>query len=103
MNDEPLSLAKAKKMGLRVARLPLDRYLQWGAGSGKSLTLNQMVNILLDLRKTGDWMTALKHVPRRKIVDAIDVSEKFRRKSHKSANRVTVRIDQLFENKGGKF
>ena len=68
VNNDPLSLAKAKKMGLRMARLPLDRYLQWGAGSGKSLTLNQMVNILLEMKKHGDWERALKYVPRRKLV-----------------------------------
>lgn len=68
-NNEPLSLAKAKKQGLRMARLPLDRYLQWGAGSGKSLTLNQMVNIMLEMKKHGDWNEALKYVPRRKLAD----------------------------------
>lgn len=68
-NNEPLSLAKAKKQGLRMARLPLDRYLSWGAGSGKSLTLNQMVNIMLTMKKHGDWERSLKYVPRRKIID----------------------------------
>lgn len=69
MNNEPLSLAKAKKEGLQMKRLPLDRYLQWGAGSGKSLTLNQMVSILLDVKTTGDWNYALRHVPRRKVME----------------------------------
>ncbi|XP_044733117.1 mitochondrial ribonuclease P protein 1 homolog [Chrysoperla carnea] len=69
MNNEPLSLAKAKKEGLRMKRLPLDRYLQWGSGSGKSLTLNQMVSILLDVKTTGDWNYALRHVPRRKVME----------------------------------
>lgn len=68
-NNEPLSLAKAKKHGLRMARLPLDRYLTWSSGSGKSLTLNQMVLIMLELKRTGDWRQALKYVPRRKVLD----------------------------------
>lgn len=68
MHNEPLSLAKAKKLGLKMARLPLDRYLQWGSGSGKSLTLNQMTHIMLDLKTTGDWRKSLSHVPRRKLV-----------------------------------
>jgi hypothetical protein len=68
-NNEPLSLAKAKKQGLRMARLPLDRYLNWGSGSGKSLTLNQMVTIMLEMKKHGDWNEALKIVPRRKVID----------------------------------
>nr|XP_023020170.1 mitochondrial ribonuclease P protein 1 homolog [Leptinotarsa decemlineata] len=69
MNSEPLSLAKAKREGLKMAKLPLDRYLQWGAGSGKSLTLNQVTSILLDAKKTGNWEIALRHVPRRKLMD----------------------------------
>lgn len=52
-----------------MAKLPLDRYLQWGSGSGKSLTLNQVTSILLDVKLTGDWKYALRHVPRRKVVD----------------------------------
>lgn len=67
INSEPLSLAKAKSLGLRMARLPLDRYLQFGSGSGKSLTLNQMTQILLDWKATKNWDKALIHVPRRKI------------------------------------
>lgn len=68
-NHEPLSLAKAKKQGLRMARLPLDKYIDWSSGSGKSLTINQMVNILLDLKKHGEWQRALRFVPRRKMAD----------------------------------
>lgn len=66
MNNEPLSLAKAKAEGLRMAKFPLDRYLEWGIGT-KSLTINQCLDIMLDLRVTGDWDKALVHVPRRKI------------------------------------
>lgn len=68
-NTDPLSLAKAKKQGLRMARLPLDRYLQWGGGSGKSLTINQMVRILLEMKKHADWERALQIVPRRKLAE----------------------------------
>ncbi|EDW85720.1 uncharacterized protein Dwil_GK23002 [Drosophila willistoni] len=97
VNNEPLSLAKAKRLGLRMARLPLDRYLQWGSGSGKSLTLNQMINIMLDMKKTGDWDTALKHVPRRKIVDSNQQTEqeRNRRALGTRASKLNVRIDHL--------
>ncbi|XP_075166908.1 tRNA methyltransferase roswell [Haematobia irritans] len=78
VNNEPLSLAKAKKLGIRMARLPLDRYLQWGAGSGKSLTLNQMIKIMLDIKKTGDWTVALSHVPRRKLYDVQNETDRVR-------------------------
>lgn len=69
INNDPLSLAKAKSQGLRMARLPLDHYLQWGSGSGKSLTIDQMLKILLDVKTSGDWNKALRFVPRRKLAD----------------------------------
>lgn len=63
----PVSLAKAKKEGLRMARLPFDHYLEWGTGGNKSLTLDQMMKIMLDIKNTGDWLKALEHVPKRKL------------------------------------
>ncbi|XP_046962857.1 mitochondrial ribonuclease P protein 1 homolog [Vanessa cardui] len=69
INNEPLSLAKAKKDGLKMAKLPLDRYLEWAPGSKKNLNINHMVPILLDLRLTGDWEFALRHIPRRKLME----------------------------------
>lgn len=65
-SQEAVSLGKAKKLGLRMARLPLDRYFQFK--SGKSLTLDQMLMILLELKGSNDFEKALAHVPRRKIV-----------------------------------
>lgn len=52
-----------------MVKFPLDKYLQWGSGSGKTLTVNQVLQILLDVKKTGDWKFALRHVPKRKLVD----------------------------------
>ncbi|XP_052738635.1 mitochondrial ribonuclease P protein 1 homolog isoform X2 [Bicyclus anynana] len=69
MNNEPLSLAKAKKDGLKMAKLPLDRYIEWAPGSKKNLNINHMIPILLDLRLTGDWEFALRHIPRRKLME----------------------------------
>lgn len=65
-SQEAISLGKAKKLGLRMARLPLDRYFQFK--SGKSLTLDQMLLILLELKGSNDFERALEHVPKRKIV-----------------------------------
>jgi ribonuclease P protein 1 len=59
-----------------MEKLPLDRYLLWGAGGSKSLTLNQVIQILLDIRATGSWDKALQHVPRRKLASAEDVQER---------------------------
>jgi ribonuclease P protein 1 len=52
-----------------MAKLPLDRYLRFGGGSGKCLTLNQMISILLELKTHGDWDKALQAVPKRKLMD----------------------------------
>lgn len=68
-NQEALSLAKAKKQGLRMARLPLEKYIEWGSGSGKCLTIDQMVNIMLEMKKHGKWEKALRFVPRRKMAN----------------------------------
>lgn len=65
-SQKPLTLAKSKETGIRTARLPLDRYLQWKQSS-KALTIDQMVKIMLDLKATGDFQYALRNVPRRKI------------------------------------
>lgn len=47
-NNEPLSMAKAKSEGIRMAHLPLDRYLDWETGT-KSLTVNQVRwNVIVD-------------------------------------------------------
>ncbi|CAL1680324.1 unnamed protein product [Lasius platythorax] len=69
-DSKPFSLAKAKKDGIQMAKLPLEKYLAWGSSSDKSLTLNQVMNILLDLRHTKDWKKALEHIPNRKLKEA---------------------------------
>ena len=66
----PLSLARAKKEGLRMVRLPLNRYLNWRGRHGGKLPLNQMISIFLDFRITGDWKVAEKHVPKRLMYGA---------------------------------
>ncbi|KFP95901.1 Mitochondrial ribonuclease P protein 1, partial [Leptosomus discolor] len=60
-----VSLARAKRLGLETAALPLDKYLLWNSGA-KNLTLDQMMRILLTLKDTGDWKKALEFVPKRK-------------------------------------
>lgn len=65
--SKPLSLAKAKKQGLRMAKLPVENYLDWGSGSTKNFTVNQVLSIMLDLRHTRCWKQAFQHVPVRKL------------------------------------
>ncbi|XP_058053819.1 mitochondrial ribonuclease P protein 1 homolog [Anopheles bellator] len=66
-SQEAVSLGKAKKLGLRMARLPLDRYFQFK--SGKSLTIDQMMQIMLELKMSNNFERALRHVPRRKVIE----------------------------------
>ncbi|NWV65946.1 TM10C methyltransferase, partial [Malurus elegans] len=60
-----VSLARAKRLQLETAALPLDKYLLWSTGA-KNLTLDQMMHILLTLKDTADWNKALEFVPKRK-------------------------------------
>lgn len=61
----PLTLAKAKRLNIRCARLPLQKYIRFY--SHKTLTLDQMTKIMLELKKSQDWAKALQHVPNRKV------------------------------------
>jgi len=36
---------------------------RFGGGSGKSLTLDQVYNILMTLKHTGSWVEAFKYIP----------------------------------------
>ncbi|ESO99279.1 hypothetical protein LOTGIDRAFT_56667, partial [Lottia gigantea] len=60
-----VTLAKAKKLQIRTARFPIDRYLLWEKGS-KYLTLNQVFSILHTIKDSGDWLQAFRHIPQRK-------------------------------------
>lgn len=64
---QPMSLAKAKQEGLKMAKLPLELYLDWGASSTKSLTIDCVMKIMLDLQVDANWKNAMKHVPTRKM------------------------------------
>ncbi|XP_031635411.1 mitochondrial ribonuclease P protein 1 homolog [Contarinia nasturtii] len=65
-NRQPLTLAKSKRLGIRAARLPLEKYIKFN--SHKTLTLDQMTRIMLELKRTQDWKRALKYVPARHIL-----------------------------------
>ncbi|OWF35792.1 mitochondrial ribonuclease P protein 1 homolog [Mizuhopecten yessoensis] len=63
LETKPLTKSKAQKQGLKHMSFPIRRYL--GNIKSRILTLDQVANVLHDLKDTGDWMTALKHVPKR--------------------------------------
>ena len=78
---KPLTFAKAKRENIKHQRFPIDRYVKYvvvesdeyqynicilirfGGGSGKSLTLDQVYNILMTLKHTGSWTEAFKYIP----------------------------------------
>ncbi|KAI0212383.1 RNA (guanine-9-)-methyltransferase domain-containing protein 1 [Lamellibrachia satsuma] len=62
---KPFTFAKAKSEKIRTAKLPLDQYLIWTQGT-KNLALNHVVNILHNVKETGDWEKAFSHIPKRK-------------------------------------
>lgn len=64
--QKPFTLAKSKELGIRTARLPIDRFVKWRK-SGKALTLDQVLRIMLELKLSGDFQKAFKHLPKRKI------------------------------------
>lgn len=65
------TLAMTNKLRIRTARLPLDRYFKWKCGVS-SLTFDQMINIMLELRETGEWSKALRFVSRRSLIMKTD-------------------------------
>ncbi|XP_054707416.1 mitochondrial ribonuclease P protein 1 homolog [Uloborus diversus] len=73
---EPVVMAKAKREGIRAVHLPYDEYLMWGRGN-KSLPLNQVLEILLEMKNTHDWNKAFRYVPQRKLVRSLDLFSEF--------------------------
>lgn len=63
--QKPLTLAKAKSLEIRTARFPIDKYVRFR--SHKSLTLDQVMKILVTIKQTENWKEAMKHIPSRKI------------------------------------
>ncbi|XP_053676204.1 mitochondrial ribonuclease P protein 1 homolog [Anopheles nili] len=97
-SQEPVSLGKAKKQGIRMARLPLDQYFQFK--SGKSLTIDQMVAIMLELKESNDFGKALQYVPRRKIVTLEEAAEKER--ELRAAAKFKFNVKRTGDKKYGK-
>ncbi len=78
---KPLTFGKAKRENIKHQRFPIDRYVKYvvksfnysfktnfifirfGGGSGKSLTIDQVYNILMTLKHTGSWIEAFKYIP----------------------------------------
>uniref|UniRef100_A0A0B6ZVK4 RNA (guanine-9-)-methyltransferase domain-containing protein 1 n=1 Tax=Arion vulgaris TaxID=1028688 RepID=A0A0B6ZVK4_9EUPU len=63
---QPISYARAKEYKINCQRLPLDNYTKWNLGS-KSLTLDQMIKILISVKNKEPWQEAFKAIPKRKV------------------------------------
>lgn len=64
-----LSLAKAKSLGVRHARLPLEKYVQLVPGVSKRFNFMTMIGILQEWMMTRDWEKAFRNIPWRKLAD----------------------------------
>lgn len=64
-DKQPLSIAKAKLLDIRHARLPLEQYRK--CKQNKALTLNVMMEIMLELKKSRDWDKAFQYIGARKF------------------------------------
>ncbi|NWW76299.1 TM10C methyltransferase, partial [Climacteris rufus] len=84
-----VSLARAKRLGLETAALPLEKYLLWNTGA-KNLTLDQMMRILLTLKDTADWKKALEFVPKRKYCGFVNKPVKELKKTLDLINMLKV-------------
>ncbi|XP_031632457.1 mitochondrial ribonuclease P protein 1 homolog [Contarinia nasturtii] len=64
-DKKPISIAKAKELNIRHARVPLEQYRR--CRMNKALPLNHMIDIMLELKRTRDWNKAFGFVPARKF------------------------------------
>ncbi|KAM4045012.1 tRNA methyltransferase 10 homolog C isoform 1-T5 [Anomaloglossus baeobatrachus] len=92
-----VSLGNAKRLQIATARLPIDSFLKWSSG-GKNLTLNNVIEILMTVRDTGDWKNALSSVPTRK-------HDGYRESSRSSQKLVTknAKTYELLKRKGTNY
>lgn len=63
-SQRPFTFAKSKRFNIQTTRLPLEKHIR--LHSHASLTLDQITNILLEIKTTRNWQRALKHMPDRK-------------------------------------
>jgi len=102
-NKEPLTWAKASREKIKMAKLPLDRYLKWGSGGGKSLTLNSMIEIMLELKTSGNWKKALEVVPQRKLKTFPERSRQLKNQLRNSYSESKIDLQELlFESNRSK-
>lgn len=60
----PISMTKAKQLGIRTAWLPINYYLDQTHHASK-LPINIVIDILREYKNTENWVKAFAHVPQR--------------------------------------
>ncbi|KFM77478.1 Mitochondrial ribonuclease P protein 1-like protein, partial [Stegodyphus mimosarum] len=65
VKKKQISVDKAKEVGIKSYSLPLDDHIVWGLGS-RSLSINQVFEIMMTMKNTGNWKKAFQYVPSRK-------------------------------------
>ncbi|CAF0985847.1 unnamed protein product [Didymodactylos carnosus] len=86
---KPLTFGKAKREQIRHMRFPIDRYLKFGGGSGKTLTLDQAFNILQTMKHTGNWHESFKYIPNRKVAARYTDADEAKRLEYEKFGRWT--------------
>lgn len=61
----PFMQAKAKEMNIRTARLPFDMFRRFR--TSKALPLDQLTDILLEVRRNRDWNKAFEFIDGNKL------------------------------------
>lgn len=67
---KPYTLPKAQRLGIRTARLPIDKFQK--LQSHKELTLDQVMRIMVSIRHSDDWKSALDYIAKRKFASDED-------------------------------
>ncbi|XP_064467247.1 tRNA methyltransferase 10 homolog C-like [Ornithodoros turicata] len=65
---EGVTCAKARKEGIRTVRFPHTFTLPWEAEKTRPLHMPDVLKVLLQLKCTGDWTSALHHVSKHLII-----------------------------------
>lgn len=63
--QNPFMLAKAKECDIQTARMPFDKFCRFRAH--KSLPLDQLTDILLEVRSSRDWNRAFEFIDSNKL------------------------------------
>ena len=92
----PWTKAKAKREGIRLKKLPLDKYVVWGVAT-KAMPLPPVLGMLNDYQSCKDWKRAIvSNVPSRKLKskEEIDEEDRSRAKKMRFKRKKFFKVDQ---------